>query len=634
MQNLDGWEDEEEKKKRDFEDQPNFSKLDFLLADNSGKNQQLPSFDEDDGDSEDFQEIIDGNPEHDDKGYFFDESINVSKDAVKLFDDDKIKGESAIEGRLPKKKPDPMLGPADMTASESKVSQALAKANATEKEFLDTEDSTIEEPQELEKTPQLGSSEDRASKAFEESDLTDISAEGDEPFDWQPFEGNQEFGPQEKREKGKIDWMPWDDDKEFGPQEADGKLSDDQKLSVYERIMAKLNSGDSNDAADWGQIAEQIARSRSVAKGGRGVDVGFYDMLRNRGKSDKKDAIKKYLQGKKDIQAQKDRDYKVGRDDKLDAHRKASLDHLKDKFGKRLETDQGQITDKSNRDWAKFDEDKTQFGRSMALKEKLAEMKKTGAASKNRYDMKPDALGGAHVFDKWEGTSRRVGDDRQEAPPGQEPLRPWKNEAGSSFKLRDKIHQNKPEKEEKAKIAKAKVDKSDEADRLAKEIPGVGQARTEKEAREFRDTVASAMNSINDLEDIKTLGKDITVFDVKKKGLIGQKMMTAIGGLRLSVLGPGVMTDGERAYLKENIGNPAALMSTESIENAKLDQLIEQIKRSLDTRAKVIVENGKRVPFPNRPKQTDKKKDDDWQKENKLDPSIAKKILEMRAKGK
>lgn len=456
MQNIDDWEEDKKKKRGyEFSDRPDFNETDFLLADNS-RQQKLDPFDETDP-NDPLQEIISDNPEYDDHGFIF-PGKKVKEGAVKLFDDDPKKGESDIFGRLPKKpkKEAPFFGPADMTEAESKVSQALARANKIEKEALEKEDSawesgksesldegeesagdfieggdskpTMFEEEDIKDEPQaqLGSSESRDSE--EES-------EGDEPFDWKPFEGNLEFGPQEKREKGKIDWMPWGDDKEFGPQEkkdGDG-LSDQDRLSLYEKIMKKLNSGTTNDTADWGQIAEQVARSRSVAKGGKGVDVGFYDMLRNRGKdkkaADRKEALAMYLQQKKDAQKAADREYKVGRDNKTDKQKSEMLQYLKDKFGatedrlgrktdadialglSNLETKQGQIGDKSDLDWANLANKKIRQGvgddqwrEEMGLKKKIAETKKaTPRGSRRRYTQSFDPVTGERfVLDTWE----------------------------------------------------------------------------------------------------------------------------------------------------------------------------------------------------------------------------------------
>jgi len=128
-----------------------------------------------------------------------------------------------------------------------------------------------------------------------------------------------------------------------------------------------------------------------------------------------------------------------------------------------------------------------------------------------------------------------------------------------------------------------------DAKNTALEVPGRGQARTEREAISFREAASSAENAKADLAKVKELGQGVTVFDRTKIGLIQQNLMTAIGKLRLSVLGPGVMTDSERAYLRENIGDPSILFSTEAIQNAKLDQLITQIDASIDRQADQVV---------------------------------------------
>lgn len=142
------------------------------------------------------------------------------------------------------------------------------------------------------------------------------------------------------------------------------------------------------------------------------------------------------------------------------------------------------------------------------------------------------------------------------------------------------------------KLASDKANKEDKGTL----VKGYGYVKDNMEARKFKEEIVSTKNAIDDLEQVIDLGTNVTVWDRSKVNVIQQKLMTAIGKMRLSVLGPGVMTDSEREYLRENIGDPTMLTSTEGIQKAKLRSLIESMKTSLENRAKTIVEDYEGTP--------------------------------------
>lgn len=128
------------------------------------------------------------------------------------------------------------------------------------------------------------------------------------------------------------------------------------------------------------------------------------------------------------------------------------------------------------------------------------------------------------------------------------------------------------------------------------EIPGFGQARTAADAKDMRTAIVDTESAIADLNQVKELGTDVNLTDIKKRELIDQLLNAATGKLRLSMTGPGAMTDSERLMIRNSIGDPSKLMSTESIEKAKLDQLIKGLGDRLEREASVRVKDYKGKP--------------------------------------
>lgn len=105
------------------------------------------------------------------------------------------------------------------------------------------------------------------------------------------------------------------------------------------------------------------------------------------------------------------------------------------------------------------------------------------------------------------------------------------------------------------------------------EVPGFGEMRTKKEAQEIRSSLAEAEEAKKIIDQIKTLGKDVSIFDRGRVEKINSLKSILAGKLRLPLTGPGAMTEDEYQRLVKNMGDPTDLLSTEAIEFGKLDQL-------------------------------------------------------------
>jgi hypothetical protein len=71
--------------------------------------------------------------------------------------------------------------------------------------------------------------------------------------------------------------------------------------------------------------------------------------------------------------------------------------------------------------------------------------------------------------------------------------------------------------------------------------------------------------------------------DPVKRALIDQEASTLIGQLRISLVGPGPMTDSERDFVKGIIGNPNKIFSLNAIEIAKVKNLINNVTNTFKT---------------------------------------------------
>lgn len=128
-------------------------------------------------------------------------------------------------------------------------------------------------------------------------------------------------------------------------------------------------------------------------------------------------------------------------------------------------------------------------------------------------------------------------------------------------------------------------------------VEGYGKARTPKEAQELRQTTIDTKSALDDLRAVKELGNNVAIWDRTKVNKIDQLLNQAVGKLRMSMVGPGSMTESERLLIRESIGDPTALFSSESIQNAKLDQLIANMEKRLEDEAKAkIVGYGGKAP--------------------------------------
>jgi len=117
-----------------------------------------------------------------------------------------------------------------------------------------------------------------------------------------------------------------------------------------------------------------------------------------------------------------------------------------------------------------------------------------------------------------------------------------------------------------------------------------GTAPTEKEATDFRDQYSSLLSSrrnIQRLLEIAEMGK-ATQQTPQIKAEAEQLSRAAQGALRLDIIGPGTVTDGDRKLLEAIVRNPTDIFSLQSSNVKSLKSLLERAGSGIESKAKSI----------------------------------------------
>jgi len=117
-----------------------------------------------------------------------------------------------------------------------------------------------------------------------------------------------------------------------------------------------------------------------------------------------------------------------------------------------------------------------------------------------------------------------------------------------------------------------------------------GTAPTEKEATDFRDQYSSLLSSrrnIQRLLEIAEMGK-ATQQTPQIKAEAEQLSRAAQGALRLDIIGPGTVTDGDRKLLESIVRNPTDIFSLQSSNVKSLKSLLERAGSGIESKAKSI----------------------------------------------
>jgi len=117
-----------------------------------------------------------------------------------------------------------------------------------------------------------------------------------------------------------------------------------------------------------------------------------------------------------------------------------------------------------------------------------------------------------------------------------------------------------------------------------------GIAPTEKEASDFREQYANVLESkrnIGRLLEIANMGA-LAQQDPVIKSEAEQLAKAAQGAMRLEIIGPGTVTDRDRALLESIVRNPTDIFSLKSSNVKALTSLLERAGSGLESKAKAL----------------------------------------------
>ena len=126
-------------------------------------------------------------------------------------------------------------------------------------------------------------------------------------------------------------------------------------------------------------------------------------------------------------------------------------------------------------------------------------------------------------------------------------------------------------------------------------IPGLGDKAMgydKTQSAGIRDMIADVVGQVEILnENILISEKDRESLSATDRRLAEQNAGILAGKLRLTIIGPGAMSDYERKILEKVVGNPAVIWSFEEAERAAFKNLISKSKSALRQRIEQNVEN-------------------------------------------
>lgn len=131
---------------------------------------------------------------------------------------------------------------------------------------------------------------------------------------------------------------------------------------------------------------------------------------------------------------------------------------------------------------------------------------------------------------------------------------------------------------------KKKEQRQEEADARARAIPGFGIANTKEAATETRKLLTELQPATKSLDDLIAMTNDPIVRITPARRAEAQALVGALRGqLRLALIGPGAVSDQERAILEDIIADPAAIFQLPSKTRKSLATIKKAVERKINT---------------------------------------------------
>lgn len=303
---------------------------------------------------------------------------------------------------------------------------------------------------------------------------------------------------------------------------------------------AKESAGRTNMISGLGEALSDFASAQSVSRGGPGTDKDYYQGMRDRAKQAIQQAVEARQGKMSGVKGEMDMQNQFGVEDRAER----GLDQTR----------------------ARFDHDVTQAGVSNKL-------------SQDKFDQATSQFNTTQDFN-----NKKLNIDAAA------------NDESRAARLQDKETDRGLKADKKSEVDAAKLE--------ALTVPDYGYARTEKEAVRLREDIPQTKGALALLAKVKELGTNVNALtDWGTVDKINTNLAIAVGKLRISLVGPGPMTEAERNNILKTIGDPTKLFSTESREFGKLDELIANIQASLDRETAMIIRPNSKVAGPPPPPQ-------------------------------
>lgn len=135
-----------------------------------------------------------------------------------------------------------------------------------------------------------------------------------------------------------------------------------------------------------------------------------------------------------------------------------------------------------------------------------------------------------------------------------------------------------------------------------RQVAGWGEGINDRSAKLMNESVANTNEVLGILGRIEELGDGITKMDRENVGRLSTNIRVMIGKLRIPLTGGGPLTASEQGLIKDVIGDPSKLFSTESIQSGRVGELKRILNKQLEYQAKQHIldykPKGKEPVFP------------------------------------
>lgn len=124
-------------------------------------------------------------------------------------------------------------------------------------------------------------------------------------------------------------------------------------------------------------------------------------------------------------------------------------------------------------------------------------------------------------------------------------------------------------------------------------VPGVGVALSDSDAEKLKEKKIVIDNVTDGIDRLTAIGdRSLASLSPEQRTAAQTEVQALIGQLRIPLTGPGPLTDSEREFMEEIIGNPTKIFSMSSNEMVKLDTIKNKFITDFENERKVRTVEG------------------------------------------